>query len=65
MGEEPEEQPESKAAERADRRYERHERENRFLDKRSEDYQVVEDVFDMPTLMVITKMPSFNSVSKV
>jgi RIO kinase 1 len=56
MGEEPEDQPESKAAARADRRYERHERENRFLDKRSEDYQVVEDVFDMPTLMVITKM---------
>jgi RIO kinase 1 len=57
MGEEePEEQPESKAAERADRRYARRERESRLLEKRSEDYQVVEEVFDMPTLMVITKM---------
>lgn len=41
---------------KADRRYQRHERENRFLEKRSEDYQVVEEVFDMPTMMVITKM---------
>jgi RIO kinase 1 len=57
MGEEePEEQPESKAAARADRRYARRERESRLLEKRSEDYQVVEEVFDMPTLMVITKM---------
>ncbi len=55
MGEEPEEQ-ESKAAARADRRYQRRERESRLLEKRSEDYQVVEEVFDMPTLMVITKM---------
>jgi RIO kinase 1 len=47
---------EPKAVARADRRYRRHERENRFLDKRSEDYQVVEEVFDMPTMMVITKM---------
>lgn len=51
-----EEGKESKVVERADRRYERHERENRFLDRRSEDYQVVEEVFDMPTMMVITKM---------
>jgi RIO kinase 1 len=47
---------EPKVVARADKRYQRHERENRFLEKRSEDYQVVEEVFDMPTLMVITKM---------
>lgn len=45
-----------KAIARADRRYKKRERESRLLEKRSEDYQVVEDVFDMPTLMVITKM---------
>lgn len=49
-------EPEDRQVVRADRRYARHERENRFLDKRSEDYQVVEEVFDMPTMMVITKM---------
>jgi len=49
-------QQEPKAVARADRRYRRHERENRFLNKRSEDYQVIEEVFDMPTMMVITKM---------
>ncbi|HVX02907.1 MAG TPA: serine protein kinase RIO [Nitrososphaera sp.] len=47
---------EAKVVARADRRYQRHERENRFLDRKSEDYQVVEEVFDMPTMMVITKM---------
>ena len=41
---------------KADRRYRRHERENRFLKKSSEDYQVVEEVFDKPTMMVIQKM---------
>lgn len=40
----------------ADKRYSKKERENRLLVKRSEDYQVVDEVFDMPTLMVITKM---------
>jgi RIO kinase 1 len=47
---------EPKVIAQADRRYKRHERENRFLDKRSEDYQVMGEVFDMPTMMVITKM---------
>ena len=52
-----EEEPEDhKAMTRADRRYDRRERESRILEKRSEDYQVVEEVFDMPTMMVITKM---------
>lgn len=41
---------------RADRRYRRREQESRILNKDSEDYQVVEEVFDMPTLMAITKM---------
>ncbi|HEU4984717.1 MAG TPA: serine protein kinase RIO [Nitrososphaera sp.] len=54
--EEDQQQEESKAVTRADKRYARHERENRFLQKRSEDYQVMEEVFDMPTMMVITKM---------
>lgn len=47
---------ENKAAARADRRYDRRERESRLLEKRSEDYQVVEGVFDLPTLKVIAKM---------
>jgi RIO kinase 1 len=47
---------EQKAMDRADRRYKRREQESRFLKKSSEDYQVVEEVFDMPTMMVITKM---------
>lgn len=41
---------------KADRRFARQEHENRFLVKRSEDYQVFNNVFDMPTLMTITKM---------
>lgn len=45
-----------KAAARADRQYKKRERESRILEKRSEDYQVIEEVFDMPTMMVITKM---------
>ncbi len=53
MGERPED---DKAVARADRRYQKRERESRLLEKRSEDYQVVEEVFDMPTMMVITKM---------
>jgi RIO kinase 1 len=56
--EEPEEKQEEGRGEmdKADRRFARHERENRFLVKRSEDYQVFNNVFDMPTLMTITKM---------
>lgn len=63
MGEEPAE--DQKAMARADRRYERRERESRFLEKRSEDYQVVEEVFDMPTLMVITKMVNDGIIKSV
>jgi RIO kinase 1 len=46
----------NKAAARADRRYDKRERESRLLEKRSEDYQVVEGVFDLLTLKVIAKM---------
>jgi RIO kinase 1 len=45
-----------KAVARADRQYDKRERESRLLEKRSEDYQVVEGVFDLPTLKVIAKM---------
>jgi RIO kinase 1 len=41
---------------KADRRFARQEQENRFLVKKSEDYQVFNNVFDMPTLRTITKM---------
>ncbi|HZT34696.1 MAG TPA: serine protein kinase RIO, partial [Nitrososphaera sp.] len=46
----------TKVVDRANRRYSRNERESRFLIKRSEDYQVMDGVFDMPTLMVIQDM---------
>lgn len=41
---------------KADRRFVRQEQANRFLVKNSEDYQVFNNVFDLPTLMTITKM---------
>jgi RIO kinase 1 len=40
-----------KAIDRADRRLSKRERESRFLVKRSEDYEVFDNVFDVPTLM--------------
>ncbi len=45
-----------KAMARADRRLSKHERESRLLVKRSEDYQVFDDVFDVPTLMVVNDL---------
>lgn len=45
-----------KAMDRADRRLSRRERESRLLVKRSEDYEVFDNVFDVPTLMVINDM---------
>jgi RIO kinase 1 len=45
-----------KIMDRVDRRLYRHEHENRFLLKRSEDYRVFDDVFNMPTLMVINDL---------
>jgi RIO kinase 1 len=47
-----------KAVERADRRLSKQERETRFLVKRSEDYQVFDNVFDVPTLMTINHLRS-------
>lgn len=41
---------------RADRQMSRRERESRLLIKRSEDYQVFDNVFDVPTLMIINDM---------
>lgn len=46
----------SKAVERALRRLDRYDRESRFLIKRSEDYDVLEEVFDKPTLMTLHRM---------
>jgi RIO kinase 1 len=54
-----------KAVARADRRYNKRERESRLLEKRSEDYQVVEGVFDLPTLKVIGKMMDDGVLSSV
>src|SRR5204862_7635146 len=42
----------------------RHEHENSVIWKRSEDYSVVDDVFDMPTLMVIKKLINANHTKK-
>jgi RIO kinase 1 len=41
---------------RADRRLSEHERKSRLLIKRSEDYQVFDDVFDVSTLMTVNDM---------
>ena len=49
-----------KVMDRVDRRLYRHEHENRFLLKRSEDYRVVDDVFNIPTLKVINEMINRN-----
>lgn len=60
--EEPDEQlpkeEKHKAAARADRRLSKYERKSRFLDKMSEDYDVFDNVFDVPTLMTINELRS-------
>lgn len=59
LSEEPDELPKEegqKAMDRADRRLSRRERESRLLVKRSEDYEVFDNVFDVPTLMTINDM---------
>jgi RIO kinase 1 len=58
QGDEPEpgEEPQHKAIDRAARRLLKHDRESRFLVKRSEDYDVIDNVFDLPTLKVISNM---------
>ena len=55
----------SRQMDKADRRYRRHERENRFLKKSSEDYQVIEEVFDKPTMMVIQKMVNHGTIKSL
>ena len=45
-----------KAAARADRWLSKYERKSRFLNKMSEDYDVFDNVFDMPTLMTINEL---------
>ncbi|MDQ3848860.1 MAG: hypothetical protein M3261_07895, partial [Thermoproteota archaeon] len=47
-----------KAATRADRRLSQYERKSRFLNKMSEDYDVFDNVFDMPTVMTINELRS-------
>lgn len=54
-----------KEMDKADRRFARHEHENRFLLKKSEDHQVFNDVFDMPTIMTITKMINNGTIKSV
>lgn len=60
--EEPDEQlpreEKHKATDRADRWLSKYERKSRFLNKMSEDYDVFDNVFDMPTLMTINELRS-------
>ena len=56
---------EGKAIARADRRLSKHERESRFLVKRSEDYQVFDNVFDVPTLMAINDLRDERVIGEV
>ena len=60
--EEPDEQlpreEKHKTADRADRWLSKYERKSRFLNKMSEDYDVFDNVFDMPTLMTINELRS-------
>ena len=54
-----------KAIARADRRLTRRERESRLLVKRSEDYQVFDNVFDVPTLLAINDLRSEGVIGEV
>src|SRR5688572_29273292 len=60
--EEPDEQlpreEKNKAADQADRWLSKYERKSRFLNKMSEDYDVFDNVFDLPTLMTINELRS-------
>jgi RIO kinase 1 len=63
LSEEPDEQQlprdeKHKSIARADRWLSKYERESRFLNKMSEDYKVLDDVFDMPTLLTINELRS-------
>ena len=58
--EEPDEQlpreEKHKSAERANRWLSKYERKSKFLNKMSEDYDVFDNVFDVPTLMTINEL---------
>lgn len=54
-----------KAMARADRKLSRQERESRLLVKRSEDYEVFDNVFDVPTLMVINDLKDNGVIRQV
>lgn len=68
MSEEPEDLPEEegqKAMARADMQMSRRERESRLLVKRSEDYDVFDNVFDVATLMIINDLKDDGVIGKV
>jgi len=68
MSEEHDELPKEegqKAMDKADRRLSRLERESRLLVKRSEDYQVFDNVFDVSTLMVINDLRDDGVIQQV
>lgn len=54
-----------KAMARADRHMSRRERESRLLVKRSEDYQVFDNVFDVPTIMIINDFKDDGVIDQV
>jgi RIO kinase 1 len=68
LSEDPDELPKEegqKAMDRADRRLSRRERESRLLVKRSEDYEVFDNVFDVPTLMTINDLKDDGVIKQV
>jgi RIO kinase 1 len=68
VGEEPDEllsEEKQKAVDRADRRFSKRERESRLLVKRSEDYKVIDNVLDVPTLMTINELRSDGIIGSV
>jgi RIO kinase 1 len=68
LSDEPDELPREegqKAMARADRKLSRRERESRLLVKRSEDYQVFDNVFDVPTLMIINDLKDEGVIGQV
>jgi RIO kinase 1 len=54
-----------KAMDRADRRLSKRERESRLLVKRSEDYEVFDNVFDVPTLMTVNDLKDDGVIQQV
>jgi len=54
-----------KAMDRADRRLSKYERESRLLVKRSEDYQVFDNVFDVATLRTVNDLKSDGTIGNI